>query len=31
MNLANPAKIKICVKRVLSSIAESTKFRKIIA
>lgn len=34
MNLANPAKIKICVKRALSSIADKfrkiAKFRKII-
>lgn len=29
MNLANPANIKICVKKALSIIAESTKFRKI--
>lgn len=31
MNLANLANIKICVKKALSNIAESTKFRKIIA
>lgn len=31
MNLANPANIKICVKKALSTILESTKFRKIIA
>lgn len=30
-NLANPANIKICVKKVLSIIVESTEFRKIIA
>lgn len=30
MNLANAANIKICVKKALSSIVESTKFRKVI-
>lgn len=31
MNLANPANIKICVKKALSITVENTKFRKIIA
>lgn len=30
MNLANPANIKIYVKKALSSIVESTKFRTVI-
>lgn len=30
-NLANLANIKICVKKALTTIAESIKFRKIIA
>lgn len=31
MNLANPENIKICVRKALAIIVESTKFRKIIA
>lgn len=30
INLANPANIKICVKKAVCSIVESTKFRKTI-